>query len=194
MDVHQNDPLQALFRLLLNAMSCPGVGHNIRLEHHGEHDTLLLQTAQCLIDHEITFHLLGEHPQGLAQSIAVSTGAMDAELLHADFIFIAGDSSNGQAGKVKRGTLAYPDQGATLIYQLPSAPPTTLKTDRLENVVLTGPGIRNSAFPPVAGLKVEEFALLRDINAEYPLGVDTFIIWGNAHIMAIPRSTSIEVN
>jgi alpha-D-ribose 1-methylphosphonate 5-triphosphate synthase subunit PhnH len=175
-------------------MSYPGICHDICLDHHGDQDPLLVLTAQCLIDHEITYHLLGEHPQGLAQSFAVSTGAMDAKLRHADFVIVAGDCSGGRVAQAKRGTLAYPDQGATVIYQLPSERSEMLTSDLLENVVLTGPGIRTKVLPPVAGLDVAELALLRDINSEYPLGVDTFIFWGNAHVMAIPRSTRIEVN
>ena len=167
---------QALFRVLLRAMSYPGRCHAIA------------------VDHPDTFALVGNHPVELAQSIQHRTGAAQQGPDRADFVFVGGDCSQGQVAEAKRGTLVYPDLGATLIYHLPSAAAADLETNRMNSIVFTGPGIKQDISPPDNSLNNAEYALLRDINADYPLGVDTFIIWGNAHIMAIPRSTRIEVN
>jgi alpha-D-ribose 1-methylphosphonate 5-triphosphate synthase subunit PhnH len=192
-DSESTDGLQALFRNILGAMSYPGTIRSVAEDIHGP-GALLISTAACLIDHETTFGLIGDHPSDRVHTLWKKTCATQAELMHADFIFVDGNSSKGLAGEAKRGTLANPDSGATLIYQLPSTDTADFDSRLLNAVVFSGPGIRDAVSPPAGGLDIKEFELLREINADYPLGVDAIIIWGNTHIMAIPRSTRIEVN
>jgi alpha-D-ribose 1-methylphosphonate 5-triphosphate synthase subunit PhnH len=60
---------------------------------------------------------------------------------------------------------------------------------------LTGPGIAEQAgiAPEMRGIPVEEFKELMAVNADYPLGVDAIFVLPNGELMAIPRSTRIEV-
>jgi phosphonate C-P lyase system protein PhnH len=188
-----SDITQALFRTLLDATSRPGKSRCVNMEQLRRPNTLLILTADCLLDHEITFTVIGDQPLELTQYLQSRTGARHCDLNHADFVFVDGKNSHGGARQVQRGTLAYPDLGATMVYQLPPVAPDQLESRRLETVVLSGPGIRNKISPPADCLDILEFMLLQEINADYPLGVDAIILWGDTHMMAIPRSTRIEV-
>lgn len=187
----QSEATQAIFRLMLGAMSYPG---RCCKAAEATSEPLSLLAADCLIDHETTFALIGFEQTEQSQHIQSRTGSACVETDRAEFIFINGNSSQGCIESAKRGTLAYPDEGATLIYQLPSAELAELEANRLEQVRMTGPGIKDMISPPAGSLDHTEYTLLRDINAGYPLGVDTFIMWGESLAMAIPRSTRIEVS
>jgi phosphonate C-P lyase system protein PhnH len=186
----QPEAMQALFRLMLKAMSYPGRCYSA---DRAASESLDLLAADCLIDHETTFALIGYESFEQAERIQGRTGSLCVGTDQADFIFISGNCSQGGIASAKRGTPAYPDDGATLVYQLPFAQRADLDANRLATVRMTGPGIKTMISPPLASLHQTEYALLRDINAGYPLGVDTFIMWGESHIMAIPRSTRIEL-
>jgi alpha-D-ribose 1-methylphosphonate 5-triphosphate synthase subunit PhnH len=187
----QPEMRQFVFRLMLKAMSYPGRCCSVA---QGSSEALGLLAADCLIDHETTFALIGFEPSGQAERIQRRTGSICVETDRADFVFINGNCSQGRIESAKRGTPAYPDQGATLVYQLSSAKLGELEANRLAAVRMTGPGIKEMISPPADSLDQREYALLRDINAGYPLGVDTFIMWGESHLMAIPRSTRIDVS
>jgi alpha-D-ribose 1-methylphosphonate 5-triphosphate synthase subunit PhnH len=182
---------QALFRLMLKAMSYPGRCYGADPDTS---EALSLLAADCLVDHETTFALIGYESSQQAQRIQGRTGSPCVETDQADFVFINGNCSQGRIASARRGTPAYPDEGATLVYQLPAALLAELEANRLEAVRMTGPGIDRMIRPPIDSLVQSEYALLRDINAGYPLGVDTFIMWGESHVMAIPRSTRIELS
>jgi alpha-D-ribose 1-methylphosphonate 5-triphosphate synthase subunit PhnH len=183
--------MQAIFRLMLKAVSYPGRCCSVA---EGTSEALSLLAADCLIDHETTFALIGFGPSEQAERLQRRTGSVCVETDQADFVFINGNCSRGGIESAKRGTSAYPDEGATLVYQLPSAQLGELEANRLTAVRMTGPGIKEMISPPVDSLDQREYTLLRDINAGYPLGVDTFIMWGASHVMAIPRSTRINVS
>ena len=187
----QPEMMQVIFRLMLKAMSYPGRCCSVA---EGVSEALYLLAADCLIDHETTFALIGFESSEHAERIQRRTGSACVETDQADFLFINGNCSQGCIESAKRGTLAYPDAGATLVYQLPTTEPGELEANRLAAVRMTGPGIKAMISPPVHSLDQTEYTLLRDINAGYPLGVDTFIMWGASHIMAIPRSTRIAVS
>jgi phosphonate C-P lyase system protein PhnH len=190
-DQMQPEVMQVIFRLMLKAMSYPGRCYSVTQDAP---EALGLLAADCLIDHEATFAVIGFEPSDQAEGIQRRTGSVCVEADQADFVFINGNSSQGRIESVKRGTAAYPDEGATVVYQLPCAQLDELEVNRLGAVRMTGPGIKEVISPPVASLDQTEYALLRDVNAGYPLGVDTFIMWGASHVMAIPRSTRIYVS
>ena len=190
------DTHQQLFRVLITALSHPGrvcpVDISGIYEGSGE---LLLATAQCLMDHEVTFAMAGPDFADLAQKISHRSGAVEVELQKADYLFVMKALSNGLATQAKRGTIEYPDTGATIIYQLPPISEGRARTGPpMPSVSFSGPGIRTACSPETPGLEIRELILLGQANHEYPLGVDAFFLFGNQAIMGLPRSTRIEVN
>jgi alpha-D-ribose 1-methylphosphonate 5-triphosphate synthase subunit PhnH len=188
---------QPLYRLLLNAASHPGKcfsmpAFQVEAENESEYP-LLMKIASCLIDHEVCYALLNQWPDPLKYELSLRTGAEETACETADFILVAGSQSHGLVCQVKRGTLSYPDLGATMIYCIDAGAISGGGTDGLHRVRLSGPGIKTPFSPQLAGLAIEEYRLLNQVNGDYPLGVDVFIIQGDRHLMAIPRSTRIEV-
>jgi alpha-D-ribose 1-methylphosphonate 5-triphosphate synthase subunit PhnH len=183
---------QSIYRTLLAAAGRPGTLHWVQgtnateEQHH-----LFFQITTCLIDHEVTFSLTDHWREVMGRQIAQLTGSRLVDWDQADFVIVNGGSSRGRIQKAQRGSLAYPDRGATVVYCIEDED----KIDPINNsrVRLSGPGIQHPMPPQLEGLTVEEYRLLREVNSSYPLGVDAFVIKGNHSIMGLPRSTRIEV-
>jgi alpha-D-ribose 1-methylphosphonate 5-triphosphate synthase subunit PhnH len=183
---------QSIYRTLLAAASNPGTLHTVQgtngteEQHH-----LFFQITTCLIDHEVTFSLMDRWREAMGRQITQLTGSRMVDWDQADFVIVNGGTSSGRIEKAQRGSLAYPDQGATVFYCIEDED----QIDPINNsrVRLSGPGIQHPISPQLEGLTVEEYRLLRDVNSSYPLGMDAFVIKGNDAIMGLPRSTRIEV-
>jgi alpha-D-ribose 1-methylphosphonate 5-triphosphate synthase subunit PhnH len=184
-------PTQKVFRVLVEAMSHPGRVYQLpAYQATDPWDTSLLAVTRTLLDHEATFAFIGENA-ALAEAVFATTKAPQVEVDDADYVIIEGNRSSGQIADAKRGSSAYPDQGATLIYVLPESDgePTSPCTD----IILSGPGIKEPFSPQLKGLSVEELTEIHYLNAEYPLGIDSMFLGGNAQVMCIPRSTKITI-
>jgi alpha-D-ribose 1-methylphosphonate 5-triphosphate synthase subunit PhnH len=125
---------------------------------------------------------------------------LDSRLHGNDGLEAFSGESNGEILKAKRGTLEYPDTGATVIYsicslsQIPPSPPLVKGGIRGDlKLTLKGPGINGEISPFLSGVSKREFLYLKEINSEYPLGIDSVFIDSANRIMCIPRSTRIEV-
>jgi phosphonate C-P lyase system protein PhnH len=145
------------------------------------------------MDHEVTFALSDGWDDALHRELAQRTGAHSTNWEQADFVFIAGGTSAGRAATAKRGSLAYPDEGATLVYCVPALTEAGTEEKAHQRTRLSGPGIEHPGSPGLAGLSMAEYDLLQAVNADYPIGVDAFVVQGNQYIMGLPRSTYIEV-
>jgi len=186
---------QKTFRALLQAMSHPGRVYNIgdfisdspiRLFTHSP----LMLVLQTLLDHEVGFCVIGTGKEYLETTISELTRCPVKDISDADFIIVSDGESNGEILKAKRGSLEYPDTGATVIYVV------EFLNDRDNGkpiALLKGPGIRNDIAPVIHGLGQNELFHIKGINSEFPLGIDCIFIDGANRIMCIPRSTRIEV-
>jgi alpha-D-ribose 1-methylphosphonate 5-triphosphate synthase subunit PhnH len=110
----------------------------------------------------------------------------------ADFLVVVGSDSRGGLTAARRGSHEYPEDGATVIYSLDGA--GVPSSDRFR-VRLEGPGIAEAGgrVPDMRGVPVPELRALSEVNADYPLGVDAFFVRPSGEVMAIPRSTRIQV-
>jgi len=177
------------------AASHPGERHTVdRKGPPVEKNALLADIAACLMDHEVTFALDGPWNSSMGPAVSRRTGARAVEWDRADFVFVCGGTSLSRIGQARRGSLAYPDRGATVIYCLDESPRDDGSGLSCERVRLTGPGVERPLHPQVEGVTMDEYRLLGDMNRDYPLGVDAFVIKENRYIMGLPRSTHIEVN
>jgi alpha-D-ribose 1-methylphosphonate 5-triphosphate synthase subunit PhnH len=185
-------PTQKVFRVLVEAMSHPGLVYTLPAHHTtAPWTSSLLAVAHTLLDHEVTFAFIGENIR-LAEEVYAATKARQVAIEEAHYIIIEGNRSSGQIATANCGSSAYPDQGATLIYAL-SEKDVRKQTPQLSDIVLSGPGIKEPLSPQLAGLSVEELSEIRQLNTEYPLGVDSIFLRGDNQLMCIPRSTKITV-
>ncbi|MCL4474999.1 MAG: phosphonate C-P lyase system protein PhnH [Nitrospirae bacterium] len=187
---------QKTFTTLLQAVSHPGRVYSLSQEL----ESGLILVIQTLLDHEVAFNVFGHQREEWEHRIIRATSSRTANIEDADFIIIPSGGSDGAILHAKRGSLEYPDTGATVIYSInslsliPPIPPFVKGGMRGNlRITLKGPGINGEITPFIGGIKKDEFHYLKEINSEYPLGVDSIFIDAENRIMCIPRSTKIEV-
>lgn len=184
---------QKNYRSLLQAMSRPG--RVFRLDALGAVSSFAAAMAigECLLDPEVSLCVIGNGGVSTLQAVLVGATQVRTESLKtADFIFVCGVRSQGSVRLAKRGRLEFPEEGATLVYCMDSLP--ACASDRFR-IRLTGPGIagQGGIAPEMRGIPLEEFQELTSVNTDYPLGVDAFFVRPNGEVMALPRSTRIQV-
>lgn len=178
---------QQAFRILLQALSHPGEIYLLSAADPERGLPLMLQT---LLDHEVSFAVIGPERDSLAELVKGWTRSRLTDVPGADFIIVTHGHSQGEILAAKRGTLEYPDQGATIIYLVDSL--GREQQDGLR-VKLRGPGVDREMQAVITGLAKEEMLELREVNQEFPLGVDSFFLDRAGRVMGIPRSSLLEV-
>lgn len=186
-DVRVFDPVsdsQRVFRCLLQATAGPGKLFALPPTVAGA----LEAVALTLLDHEVAFCAVGAEAEEAKQRIAGATGARIVPAYRADFALISGGDSGGAMVQLGRGTLERPESGATAIYavqELSGGGPLTLK--------LSGPGVPGERRLGVEGLPAAEVRAIRESRADYPLGVDVYLVDEAGRVASLPRSTRLEV-
>ena len=146
---------QRIFRSLLDAMANPGriitlpeIG--IKSPAANRYPLLLLMTLQ---DHEASFCVMGGAQTQVIEYLKTNTGSNESRLEDSDFILVYGGSSHGLVRRARVGTLEYPDESATVIYDLYSI------GDDEEGVLLelSGPGIADKRMIGASGIEEDEF-------------------------------------
>jgi alpha-D-ribose 1-methylphosphonate 5-triphosphate synthase subunit PhnH len=165
----------AVFEELLWALSRPGLRRTLP-------GGSLAAMAESLLDRECTFHVLGDSK--LDHDLS-TTGARRVGLAQADYVFAAPgtleDASDISALRI--GTLAYPDEAATLF--------ASARLGSGQKLRLSGPGIKDSVTIEVDGVDTT-FWQSRARAIRYPLGFDLYLVDGD-DVVGIPRSTTVEV-
>lgn len=181
--IHQD---HATFRVVLQAMSHPGTPCQLPVQESmtGEYAPLI-QLLSCLMDNEVSFSIVGNECGSLATDLTQHTGSPRSDIGESDFVIAARGTTAGLLSRIKRGTLEYPDGGATLVYLVDEIAGDGGAEE------LSGPGVNGTVRPLFTGLSTAELRGLREINAEYPLGVDAVFLDTNGRIACIPRSTRI---
>ena len=193
---------QQTFRVLLNAMSRPGMVHQLAVRDGEPTEVGVLFT---LLDFEVRYAIAYPGTQrdmqrdtrsegdiaALEQRIALLTGSQRVAIGDAAFVLSYGPLPHGAWGELRRGTLAYPDGGATVIFVVPQIGEASVSDERVE-VVLTGPGVETEQRLVVAGLPTMEFQEFARVNADYPMGVDAMLIDPSGRVACIPRSSAVH--
>jgi len=198
---------QQTFRVLLNAMSRPGMVHQLAVRDGEPTEVGVLFT---LLDFEVRYAIANPGTQrdtqrdmqrdtrsegdiaALEQRIALLTGSQRVAIGDAAFVLSYGPLPDGAWGDLRRGTLAYPDGGATVIFVVPQVGEASASDEQAE-IVLTGPGVETEQRLVVAGLPTTEFQAFARVNADYPMGVDVMLIDPSGRVACIPRSSAVRV-
>lgn len=175
-------PTQEVYRILLQAMAHPCRPYTLDPENW---PTLLLAIAQTLLDHEVSFCFHPNTPDAWAEELFTLTKSRKADWEEADYLIIAGECPPEDLKRLKRGIPLFPDKGATVIQILDGPYPQP-------GPQLSGPGLQSKGSPPCNILSPGEWAAYKEINADYPLGIDLISIVGRKTICCLPRSTRIE--
>jgi alpha-D-ribose 1-methylphosphonate 5-triphosphate synthase subunit PhnH len=181
---------QQTFRTLLNAMARPGTIHMLP---HRPGQTPEQAVCFALMDFEVSYAVAtpGSEVADLEQWIAVHTGCPRVAVADAAFILARGPLPDDAWASVARGTLAFPDTGATIIYAL-AAIGETVDDEMATRLSLSGPGIETTQELRVSGLPVAEFSARAHANREYPMGVDVIVTDPTGRVAGIPRSSRVQ--
>lgn len=190
LDPGLRDPVgdsQVIFRILLDAMAHPGrilplpalAGAQDRLTPAG------VMICLALIDHETPLWLdQSLATPGVLAYLRFHTGAPRAETpLSASVALLDGPSTG--LGDFNTGSDAYPENGATVILQVPDLSPSG-------PLVLSGPGVDGEIRLGVDGVP-DAFWSARDaVNGGFPRGIDLILCAGH-EIAALPRTTRLRL-
>jgi alpha-D-ribose 1-methylphosphonate 5-triphosphate synthase subunit PhnH len=177
---------QKVFRLILEAFSNPTRVVNIKkyADKLSGGNPELLAVAVTLLDNEVSFNTCGNNP--LSDEIVSLTHAKKEHIGSADFIFACdpGDIKN-VIENVKCGTLADPHKSATVVIGNNGVPDCRL--------TFCGSGIDGRATIE-ATQTVKDAIATRDAQYyEYPQGIELIFISNHSDIIAIPRTSHMEV-
>jgi alpha-D-ribose 1-methylphosphonate 5-triphosphate synthase subunit PhnH len=180
---------QAVFRSIMDAMARPGeIRPIVPLAGCPAPLTgVSAALALSLLDHETSFWL--DPPLAIAADvsrwISFHTGAPAArEPRAAQFAFFADPLQAAPFDGFAQGTAEYPDQSATLVFQV-------IKFGAGESLTLSGPGIAGARSFSATPLPGDFTARLAANRLLFPRGVDLLLVSDNA-VAALPRTTRVS--
>lgn len=185
----------SIFKCLTESIAFPGKIINIpeiKLKNIERKNSFILSIALTLLDIETTFYLKSSKSEYLINYIEVNTSSKFTDLEKSDYIFLLESQIINDFKKIKSGTLTDPDKSATIFYLINSLS-YNLNLDKKQRIKLTGPGIKDSVAFDISDISITEIENWIMSRIDYPLGVDIFLIDFNGNIVAIPRSSKIEI-
>ena len=188
---------QEHYRLLLDAMARPGTINVLPRMSLATPPTLSGAAALlgfALLNADVSFYADGEAADVVTRYLVVNTAAAPESPDKADFVFAAGTASEALLADMKKGTLPYPDEGATLIAGVEALASDAQALGGKPYLALTleGPGVAGKRTFFVTGLSSGLIAALQECNLEFPLGVDLILTDPDHRIACIPRSNRVE--
>ena len=160
----------------------------------------------ALLNADISFYVDGPGSDLATRYLLVNTSARPVALEEADFVFASGHASAAVVEAMKKGSLPYPEEGATLVASVvglatePSglgAPPDRAAIGQTQSgadlaLTLQGPGINGKKTFFVRGLNAPLVEALQQSNMEFPLGIDLILTDGDGRVACIPRSSNVR--
>lgn len=178
------------FRILLAAMARPGTIHDfghLPLSPPSSLTPATAAVALALLSPEVSCAAIGL-PDSAVAYLTANTRVTQATTEEADFLFFGcGEAGEDHLSRAKRGTLNYPDLGATAL--VPLSELSAQPGPGLVALSARGPGIDGEITFFLRGVHPVWLGTLRASNAEYPLGVDTIFTCGT-RLVCLPRSAS----
>ena len=183
---------QSIFRNLIESIACPGKIINLSLKNLNiisEYERCLFGICRTLFDHETTFCLIGNKTnEAIIEEVFKLTKARYTTIEDAEYIIVYGGSDGMSLLTANPGNLLYPDKGATILYKVSS-----LTDNKGINLMLEGPGIEDKIELSINGVLKTDIEIIKQINTEFPLGLDTIFIDDDDNITSIPRSSKITI-
>lgn len=179
---------QQAFRLLMDSMARPGkVNHLPNCVSAAPPDLSPFIAVVCftLLDSETCFHT---EDQAWRDYLRVHTGSLPMPAETAEFVIISGEETDFDLSGLNRGTLLFPDRGATLIISVEEieTPAEGLRVN------MTGPGVPGFRDVLVKGLSPFCLESIASLNEECPLGVDTILVARDGAMVCLPRFTRMQ--
>jgi alpha-D-ribose 1-methylphosphonate 5-triphosphate synthase subunit PhnH len=187
---------QVVFRNILKVMSEPGTIIDManNKESYSTFSSLSMQqnklsclwsVAQTLLDSDCSVFVCASiSDKSFMQSLSFFTGVSFAhDIKSADFIFMSMHELK-DLNDFNLGGIEKPHLSSTVLVYVESI-------TAAEQIMLSGPGIKDSRSLALAGLDAEKIDLLKNNHKLYPCGID-FIFCSETSMTAIARSTQIK--
>lgn len=181
---------QSLFRTLLDCMSRPGKIGQIKPASCGlsfSFTDYTLGVAITLLDQEVTFHIYNDRNSSSVQ-LQMYTMSQQVSMEECDYFFVNEDE-NFDVRRLKKGSLEFPDESATVIYQVHKLSEERILHPGAIKLQLQGPGIRDTNILYIYGLNQQVIEPWHQCNQEFPLGLDWIFVDEEGKVCCIPRST-----
>ncbi|AOJ84724.1 carbon-phosphorus lyase subunit PhnH [Burkholderia savannae] len=180
---------QSTFRAALAALAHPGRIRSLGAEHAcGVPEGLSLAMTALLLtlaDADAPLWLPAEADDEIRRFLRFHNACTFAKApAHATFAAVPAACAMPKLADCAQGDPAYPDRSTTLLIEV-----TALGEG--DAVTLRGPGILDEQALAVAGLPDGFWAQWRVNHERFPLGVDVFLVCGNA-LCGLPRTIVVE--
>ncbi|HEY1734396.1 MAG TPA: phosphonate C-P lyase system protein PhnH [Acidimicrobiales bacterium] len=175
---------QAMFRLLLETLSRPGTVGQLPLPGLGA-----AAVALALADVETSVAVCGD--ELWAERIVRATGASVATPEEAELVACCGPTDAAALRRLPRGTALAPELGAKVGIDCRHLHAGTAGETTL---TLSGPGVPASTTLGVDGLGSDVFDAVRSANADFPAGIDVWLIDDDGRIAGLPRTCQMVVS
>ena len=175
------------FRVVLHCMSNPGSIQQLdgAIDSFPGVSKTSVLIGFSLLDSNTTFYQ--NYDEDLDKYFILNTSSAARSANEADFLFLNGSKSKKEEIEdAKEGMSEYPEGGAFLIIEVKKISDRSFSKS-LE-VVLKGPGVKDTCSIHIGGLKKELLQAIQEKNIEYPLGVDTILTDESGKLVCIPRS------
>lgn len=171
---------QTTFRVVLEALSQPGIQRRLPVAAaDAPGNAWVAAVLLTLLDHEVSFAAITD--SATEAFVRARTSARHAPLADADFVLADRHTLTPDVIRaLKRGSLAYPDESATVIVDVGDTAHSAYR--------LIGPGVQDEMRGELA-LNAECVAALAEVTANYPCGIDVLHIDSQGRVTGLPRTT-----
>lgn len=184
---------QGVFMVLLESLARPGTRHRLP-EALPTRAPAALVLASALADVDVTVAVLDdsgtehEPDEGWAAALMAATGCRGAPFEDAAMVVALGPVPATTVARLRRGDALHPELGTRLI--LTGTDILDADPDRAEIVLdLGGPGVAGTRRVGIDGVDADVLEALLAANADFPAGVDAWIVTPTGDVVGIPRST-----
>lgn len=189
---------QEHYRVLLDAMARPGkinILPRMQLTAPAGLTGAAALVGFALLNADVSFFVDGTESAVATRYLLVNTSSRPVDAREADFVFAAGSASAMLVESMKKGSLPYPEEGATLVLHVTSLatePQGLGYGDGGLALALHGPGVPGERTFFARGLNATLVEAVQQSNIEFPLGVDVILTDGDGRVACIPRSSRIR--
>lgn len=179
---------QQAFRVIMDSMARPGKVNyfpNFNLSAPQGLSPYVAVVCFTLLDSEACFYV---ENKAWRDYLRVNTGSLLKPAESAEFVIINGRETGPDLSCLNRGTLLFPDRGATLIISVDGIE----ISERGLRISMTGPGIPGFRVIRVKGLHPIHLESIVSLNEECPLGIDTILVARDGALVCLPRYTRMQ--
>lgn len=183
---------QSVYRKLLDCMARPGKLEKLKAMP-SNFETLSSYTfgiALTLLDQEVSFHILQDE-ENTSRVVQLYTMAKKKSIEKCDYLFLH-EGQYVDLYQLKKGTPEFPDESATIISEVARISHDELHSESTIKLTLTGPGIKGKQEISISGIHHDLLPAWKQINQEFPLGIDWIIVDQEGMVCCIPRSSRME--